>query len=417
MSAHAIDETHDPARTSWVESANGHPEFAVQNLPFGMFAPVGEPPRPGVAIGDMVLDLQLECDLVTILAVSPAQRSAFRRQISDSLSDPAHREGLSPRLYQAADCALYLPFAIGDYTDFYAGIHHARNVGALFRPDNPLLPNYKYVPIGYHGRASSVRPSGIPVTRPSGQHRMAGAENPVFGPAAQLDYELELGIWIGAGNALGSPIPIGAAADHIAGFCLLNDWSARDIQAWEYQPLGPFLAKSFHTTVSPWVVTPEALAPFRIPQPPRAVGDPPPLAYLADARDQREGAYAIDFAAAIQSEAMAREGHEPLAIAHSCARHLYWTAAQLVAHHASNGCNLRPGDLLGTGTISGTEEGECGSLIEATQAGGSPVRLPTGETRGFLADGDTVILSAKARADGFVPIGFGDCRAQVRSGA
>ena len=417
MNARLIDESHDPARTSWVESANGHPDFPVQNLPLGMFSPPGEPPRPGVAIGDMVLDLQLECDLVAILAVSPDQRSAFRRQLSDRLSDPAHREGLSPRLYRTTDCTLHLPFVIGDYTDFYAGIHHARNVGALFRPDNPLLPNYKYVPIGYHGRASSVRPSGVPVTRPSGQHRPAGSETPEFGPARQLDYELELGIWIGEGNALGSPIPIGASADHIAGFCLLNDWSARDIQAWEYQPLGPFLAKSFHTTVSPWVVTPEALAPFRISQPPREAGDPAPLAYLADARDQREGAYAIDLTAAILSEAMARQGHEPLAIAHSSARHLYWTAAQLVTHHASNGCDLRPGDLIGTGTISGPDTGEYGSLIEATQAGRSPIHLPTGESRGFIEDGDTLILTATVRADGYVPIGFGSCRAQVRGNA
>ena len=417
MSMRGIDETHDPARTSWVESANGHPEFPVQNLPIGMFAPGGEPPRPGVAIGDMIFDLQLECDLVAILAVPPEQRSAFRRQLSDRLSDPAHREGLSPRLYRTADCTLHLPFAIGDYTDFCAGIHHARNVGALFRPDNPLLPNYQYVPIGYHGRASSVRPSGIPVARPSGQQRPTGTESPAFGPTAQLDYELELGIWIGEGNALGSPIPITAAADHIAGFCLLNDWSARDIQAWEYQPLGPFLAKNFHTTISPWVVTPEALAPFRIPQPPRAQGDPELLTYLADARDQREGAYAIDFTAAILTDAMAREGYKPLAIAHSSARHLYWTVAQLVTHHASNGCNLRAGDLIGTGTISGPEAGEYGSLIEATQAGRKPIRLPTGETRGFLEDGDTVILSATARANGFVPIGFGPCRAQVRGGA
>ncbi len=415
MTARSLDETHDPARTSWVESANGHPDFPVQNLPFGMFSHSDKPPRAGVAIGEMILDLQMECDLVTLLAVAPEQRRGFRRQLSAKLSDPDLREKLSPHLHPLAECTLHLPFAIGDYTDFYAGIHHARNVGALFRPDNPLLPNYKYVPIGYHGRASSVQPSGIPVSRPSGQHLDGGGDTPIFGPAQQLDYELELGIWIGTGNAPGSPIAIGEATDHIAGFCLLNDWSARDIQAWEYQPLGPFLAKSFHTTVSPWVVTPEALAPFRLPQAPREAGDPDLLAYLLEEQDQLEGALAIELAVAIQSSKMAAAGHDPHVIAHSSSRHLYWTVAQLLTHQASNGCNLRPGDLLGTGTISGPAREQCGSLLETTQSGREPITLPTGETRGFLDDGDAIILSATARADGFVPIGFGPCRAQVKA--
>jgi fumarylacetoacetase len=309
---------------------------------------------------------------------------------------------------------MHLPFAIGDYTDFYAGIHHARNVGALFRPDNPLLPNYKYVPVGYHGRASSVRPSGVAVTRPSGQRKAPMAEVPDFGPTERLDYELELGIWIGAGNALGEPIPIGAARDHIAGFSLLNDWSARDLQAWEYQPLGPFLAKSFHTTVSPWVVTPEALAPFRMAQPPRQAGDPAPMDYLLDAGDQGEGALAIDLAVSIQSRRMVMESQAPMRVARSSARYLYWTPAQLVTHHASNGCDLRSGDLIGTGTISGPERGMCGSMIEATLGGLEPIRLPTGETRHFLEDGDTVFLSGTAWAGRYIPIGFGPCSAQIK---
>jgi fumarylacetoacetase len=409
-----IDETHDPARTSWVESANGHPDFPVQNLPFGMFSHEGGLPQAGVAIGDMILDLDLDGGLVPLLAVPPAERRAFRRQISVCLSDPAYRDMVTPRLRPASECRMHLPFAIGDYTDFYAGIHHARNVGALFRPDNPLLPNYKYVPVGYHGRASSVRPSGVAVTRPSGQRKAAAAEAPDFGPTGQLDYELELGIWIGAGNALGEPIPIGAARDHIAGFSLLNDWSARDLQAWEYQPLGPFLAKSFHTTVSPWVVTPEALAPFRTAQPPRQVGDPAPMDYLLDAGDQDEGALAIDLAVSIQSRRMVMESQAPMRVARSAAHHLYWTPAQLVTHHASNGCDLRAGDLIGTGTISGPERGMCGSLLEATLGGREPIRLPTGETRYFLEDGDTVFLSGTARAGRYVPIGFGPCSAQIK---
>jgi len=417
MTGAGIDETHDPARTSWVESANGHPDFPVQNLPFGMFSHEGGLPRAGIAIGEMILDLHLEGGLVPILAVPPAERRAFRRQISAFLSDPAYRGLVEPRLYPADECELHLPFAIGDYTDFYAAIHHARNVGALFRPDNPLMPNYKYVPVGYHGRASSVRPSGIAVLRPFGQHKRGDADAPEFGPAERLDYELELGLWIGTGNPLGSPIPIGAAQDHIAGFSLLNDWSARDLQTWESQPLGPFLAKSFHTTVSPWVVTAEALAPFRMAQPPREPGDPAPLAYLRDDEDQREGAFSIDLMVALQTERMAMEGHAPMIVARSAARHLYWTAAQLVTHHASNGCDLRPGDLLGTGTISGPGPEACGSLLEATQGGRSPIRLPDGETRSFLEDGDTVFLSGTARAAGFVSIGFGSCYAQVRGAA
>lgn len=416
MNDPGIDETHDPARTSWVESANGHPDFPIQNLPFSMFSHHGGMARAGMAIGDMVLDLELEGGLVPLLAVPPADRRAFRRQISACLWDPAYREQVAPRLYPMAECTLHLPFTVGDYTDFYAGIHHARNVGALFRPDDPLLPNYKYVPVGYHGRASSIRPSGIAVTRPSGQRRPPGAEAPEFGPTQQLDFELELGIWVGAGNRLGTPIPIEGAAEHIAGFCLLNDWSARDLQAWEYQPLGPFLAKSFHSTVSPWVVTPEALAPFRIPQPPRDELDPAPLDYLLDWQDQGSGALAIELTVSLQTRNMAMAGLAPVIIACSAASDLYWTPAQLVTHHASNGCDLRAGDLIGTGTISGPEPDSLGSLLEATQGGRTPVRLPTGETRLFLEDGDTVVLTGSARAEGYVSIGFGPCIARVKGG-
>ncbi len=419
MTRPGINETHDPMRTSWIESANGHRDFPIQNLPFGMFSPGTNEPRIGVAIGDMILDLGAVAavdakGMNAIASLEPADRVSLRRHISTLLSDPTHRPAVAQHLHRAEETTLHLPFVVGDYTDFYAGIHHARNVGALFRPDQPLMPNYKHVPIGYHGRASSIRPSGVPVVRPHGQSKGLDADGPIFGPSRRLDYELELGIWIGKGNPQGAPIPIAEAADHIAGFCLLNDWSARDFQAWEYQPLGPFLAKSFHSTVSPWVITPEALAPFRLAQPPRPEGDPVPLAYLLDADDQRDGAYAIKLKVALQTAMMKAAGHAPQIVGRSAAHHLYWTISQLIAHHSSNGCNLRAGDLLGTGTISGPGRDHCGSLLEATLGGSTPLFLPTGETRTFLEDGDMVVLSATAQADGCVPIGFGPCRAEIR---
>lgn len=414
MSWPGIDETHDPALVSWVESANGHPDFPVQNLPFGMFSPDGDaPPRIGVAIGDSIFDIGQPGDLADLFQRSPAERLALRRALSRALSDPGQKAALAPRIHRADACRMHLPFAVGDYTDFYAGIHHARNVGALFRPDNPLLPNYRHVPIGYHGRASSIRPSGEAVRRPDGQFRGADDDHPGFGPCRRLDYELELGIWIGTGNRLGEPIPIDRAATHVAGFCLLNDWSARDLQAWEYQPLGPFLAKNFHSTISCWVVTAEALAPFRVAQPLRPDGDPAPLPYLLDAGDQRQGAFSIALEVAIRSARMAADGHAPFTVGRSHATDLYWTVAQLVAHHSVNGCNLRPGDLLGSGTISGPTPDACGSLLEATQGGKTPIRLPTGEMRTFLEDGDTVFLSGRMEAEGRVPIGFGACEATV----
>ncbi len=424
-----IDETHDPALRSWVESADGHPDFPIQNLPLGVFSPPGGGARGGVAIGDRILDLaaisragMLAGDaalagraasgstLNALLALGAPPRRALRRQLSALLAaGRSDRERLRPMLHPAADCALHLPCAIGDYTDFYAGIHHATNVGRQFRPDNPLLSNYKYVPIGYHGRASSVRPSGTTVRRPWGQIKAPDADRPVFGPTRRLDYELELGVWIGPGNALGEPIPITAATDHIAGLCLLNDWSAREIQAWEYQPLGPFLAKSFLTTVSPWIVTAEALMPFRIPQPARPQGDPPPLDYLRDDADQAAGAFAIEVEAFLMTAAMRRAGLPPHRLGRAPATALYWTLAQLVAHHSSGGCNLTPGDLFGTGTISGPGPEGRGSLLEVSAGGTSPVPLPGGETRTFLEDGDEVIFAAHAWADGRVPIGFGPC--------
>jgi fumarylacetoacetase len=338
---------------------------------------------------------------------------ALRRRLSDLLSDPAHEAAVRPALFPSEDCRMHPPAAIGDYTDFYVGIHHAMNVGRQFRPDNPLLPNYKYVPIGYHGRASSVRPSGEAVVRPNGQRKAPDADAPTFGPSRRLDYELELGVWVGPGNALGQPIPIDRAADHVAGFCLLNDWSARDVQAWEYQPLGPFLAKNFHTTISPWVVTAEALAPFRRAQPARPAGDPAPLPYLWNEDDQAHGALELELEVRIASAAMREDGIAPMSLSRGPASNLYWTVAQIVTHHASNGCNLRPGDLIGTGTISAPEPGGYGSLLEIGEGGRTPVTLPTGETRAFVEDGDEILLSATARAEGYVPIGFGPCRATV----
>ena len=411
-----VDQTHDSALKSWVESANGHPDFPIQNLPFGMFS-VGEeePKRRGVAIGDHILDIDACGGLGILPEWKGRPHRALRPAISALLTRGHEAEKLAADLlHESAACTLHLPTPqIGDYTDFYAGIHHARAVGALFRPDEPLLPNYKYLPIGYHGRASSVRPSGEPVRRPSGQRKPATDLDPIIGPSQRLDFELELGIWICAGNPLGHPIPIAETPDYIAGYCLLNDWSARDLQAWEYQPLGPFLAKSFATTVSPWVITPEALAPFRRPQPPRPPRDPHPFPYLWDEADQASGALDIALEILLLTAAMRTAGAEPHRLSASNTGHLYWTPAQLLAHHTSNGCNLRPGDLLGTGTISGPSRHESGSLLELTQGGSEPIALPNGETRRFLEDGDEIILRGHAVAEGAVSIGLGECRAMI----
>ena len=423
-----MDATHDPKLTSWVASANGHPDFPIQNLPHGVFSPAGGAKRGGVAIGNSILDLGAALPLLpaevraaaeaaaqpslnAFFAMGAGPRQALRAALSALLAagnraDPAQLAGL---LHDAASCTLHVPCAIGDYTDFYAGIHHARNGGKLFRPDNPLLPNYKYVPVAYHGRASSVRVSGTPVIRPNGQRKPGNETVPSFGPCRLLDYEMEFGVWIGPGNEQGVPIPIGAAAGHIAGYCLLNDWSARDIQGWESQPLGPFLAKNFQTSISPWVVTPEALEPFRIGQEARPEGDPAPLDYLLDARDQAQGALNLDVEVLLQTQ---KGG--PFRLSLSNTKHLYWTFAQMVAHHASGGCNLNPGDLFGSGTISSPTDDGFGALLEITYGGRQPITLPNGEERRFLEDGDTVIFQARAALPGWVSIGFGECRGTVR---
>jgi fumarylacetoacetase len=428
-----IDETHDPARTSWVASAQGHPDFPIQNLPLGIFSSGSEAPRGGIAIGHYILDLAALAQsglldgaalqaaaaasagsLNPLLALGAGPRRALRRAVSALLeSSRTYRDAVTPLLHPADISTLHLPARIGDYTDFYVGIHHATNVGRLFRPDSPLLPNYKYVPIGYHGRASSVSVSGTPLIRPHGQIKAPDAPAPTLAPTRRLDYELELGVWIGPGNLSGTAIPIANAGEHIAGLSLLNDWSARDVQAWEYQPLGPFLAKSFLTTVSPWIVTAEALAPFRIGQPPRPDGDPAPLPYLFDAGDQAHGALAIQLDVTIASERMRAEGHPPFRLSQGPASNMYWTIAQMVAHHSANGCGLAPGDLFGTGTISGPDRGAFGSLLELSRGGAEPLTLPTGETRTFLEDGDMLALSGRMAADGWVSIGFGPCTGTV----
>jgi len=424
-----IDETHDPSLISWVESAGGHPDFPVQNLPLGVFSPAGGTRRIGCAIGDEILDLAAasgsgllsaelaqplaEVSLNALFARPASDRRRLRGALSRLLTDPTRRDAVAPHLHDAARCGMHLPAQIGDYTDFYVGIHHAMNVGRQFRPDNPLLPNYKYVPIGYHGRASSVRASGGVVVRPRGQTMPPGADAPNYGLSQRLDYELELGVWVGQGNALGEPIPIAEAPDHIAGVCLLNDWSARDLQAWEYQPLGPFLAKNFHTTVSPWVITSEALAPFRIAQPPRPDGDPRPLDYLWDKQDQAAGGLGVTLEVHLLTERMRSAGAEPVRLSAGPASNMYWTIAQILTHHASGGCNLQPGDLLGTGTISAPTRDGLGSLLEITRGGTEPIELANGERRAFLEGGDEVIFTARAQAPGRIPIGFGECRAVV----
>jgi fumarylacetoacetase len=432
-----IDATHDSRRSSWVESANGHPDFPIQNLPFVVFSPHGEASRGGVAIGDEFLDLQAAYAeglffgpaaqaaeaasgpaLNALFALGAAPRAALRARLVDMLdaagADRPRVEALRGRLlHRPADCTLHLPARIGDYTDFFAGIHHATNTGRLMRPDNPLLPNYKYLPVGYHGRASSIVASGTPVRRPNGQRKSATETTPSFGPSRSLDFELELGVWIGPGNPQGEPIPIGEADRHIAGFCLLNDWSARDIQGWEYQPLGPFLGKSFATTISPYVVTPEALAPFRIAQAERPPGDPALLDYLNDQDDQRQGALDIVLEVLLLTEGLRAKALPPHRLALSNARHLYWTVAQMVAHHACGGCNLAPGDLFGSGTISGPSEDALGSLLELSQGGRRTLTLESGETRRFLEDGDEVIMRAYAQREGFATIGLGECRGKI----
>ena len=421
-----IDHTHDPAASSWVAGADAHPDFPVQNLPLGVFAPSHGGPRIGSRIGDFALDLAALAPLLPaacraalaqpvlndLFALEPAARRALRHALFALLTDPAQRGAVEPHLH--AGYAELLPCRVGDYTDFYVGIHHATAIGALFRPDNPLLPNYKHVPLGYHGRASSVRASGAVVRRPSGQRKAPDAEAPSFGPCQRLDYELELGLWIGGENALGEPTPIATAGERIAGVSLLNDWSARDLQAWEYQPLGPFLAKNFLTSVSPWVVTAEALAPFRRAQPSRPAGDPQPLPYLWDEADQARGALALHLEVWLDTAAMRAAGLPAQRLsAGSAGEAMYWTMAQLVAHHTANGCDLHPGDLLGTGTLSGPTPDSAGSLMELSAGGKVAVALPGSESRTFLHHGDRLTMLARAEAPGYRAIGFGACTGTV----
>ena len=422
---------------SWIDSANGHRDFPLQNLPMGIFSIDGSAPRSGVAIGDAIFDLEaglaaglfegqakaaveasLGGALNTYFALGRSARVALRERLLELLGEGStHRGSIEAQgtklLPLASDCQLHLPARISDYTDFYVGIEHAQNVGKLFRPDNPLLPNYKYVPIGYHGRASTIRASGAEVRRPKGQTLAAGQTEPTFGPCARLDYELELGIWIGQGNDMGDSIPVSEAGEHIAGFCLLNDWSARDIQAWEYQPLGPFLSKSFITSISPWVVTAEALEPFRRAQPSRPEGDPQPLAYLLDSRDQSSGALDIELEVLLLTEAMREQNLPAHRLGLSNSLNMYWTAAQLVAHHSVNGCQLQSGDLFGSGTLSGPARSQLGSLLEITEGGKHPIELASGEVRKFLEDGDEIILRARCAREGHASIGFGECRGKV----
>jgi fumarylacetoacetase len=432
-----LDATQDPSRRSWVASANlPEADFPVQNLPLGAFRrSSADSGRLGVAIGDQVLDLsaaveagclKLSGDLAdalmrprlnALLGLPVDQRRELRPALADLLVAGSRlagdRKTQARVLCAAAEVDMLLPVEIGDYTDFYASIHHATNVGSMFRPDQPLLPNYKWVPIGYHGRASSVVVSGTPVLRPQGQIRPPEAVAPRFGPTRQLDYELELGAWIAGGNPLGTPIPIAAAEGHLFGVSLLNDWSARDLQSWEYQPLGPFLAKNFATTVSPWVVTLEALAPFRVPAASRPEGDPAPLPHLDSGANRNAGGLSLVLEVTLQSAAMRDRQLVPMRLSRTDFRTMYWTLAQLVTHHASNGCNLRPGDLLGSGTVSGPGPTERGCLLELTWRGQQPLTLPSGEQRTFLEAGDCLVLRGWGEAPGRPRIGLGECRGTV----
>jgi fumarylacetoacetase len=418
-----LDATHDPELKSWVESANDPAgDFPIQNLPFGVFRRKGtkEKPRGGVAIGDQVFDLAalgIETG-PTLNAIAAAGASTWRRlrkQISKALSVGGFKKSYSKHVVPMKRAEVFVPMAIGDYTDFYSGIYHATTIGKLFRPDNPLLPNYKWVPIGYHGRASSVVVSGTQVVRPAGQVKPPDSEAPVFGPTKRLDYEVELGFVVGTGNRLGAPIGIREAREHLFGVVLLNDWSARDVQAWEYQPLGPFLSKSFATTISPWIVTLEALEPFRCAAFERPSGDPKPLPYLFDTNDQEKGGLEIELEMFLASEAMRKTKAPPLRLSRGNARDAYWTAAQMLAHHSSNGCNLQPGDLLGSGTLSGATPESAGSLMELTQGGKAPLQLPGGETRIFIEDGDEVTMRGRCQAQGAARIGWGECTGVVRA--
>ena len=415
-----LDSTHDPALVSWVESANDPgTDFPIQNLPFGRFRREEDSDwRIGVAIGDQLLDLRAAklidfTDMNRLMQLLPETRRGVRLAIVKGLlAGSGQQATFQAALHAQSDVELGLPCEIGDYTDFYTSIHHATTIGKQLRPDNPLLPNYKWVPIGYHGRASSIIPSGRGFHRPNGQTKAPDQERPSLGPCRRLDYELELAMLIARPNALGEAIPIARAEDHVFGMALFNDWSARDIQAWEYQPLGPFLSKNFASTLSPLVVTLDALAPFRVPFS-RAADDPPPLDYLDSDENRISGAISIELEVWLQTAQMRKAGHAGDRISQSNYRDAFWTLAQLVAHHTVNGCNLRAGDLFGSGTLSGPNPEQGGSLMELGAGGKRPITLSNGETRAWLEDGDTVILRGYCQRDGFRRIGFGECRGTV----
>jgi fumarylacetoacetase len=430
-----LDETHDPRARSWVESANRMDgEFPIQNLPFAVFRrnDSAEEFRGGVAIGDQIVDLAAlaklgsfeeqaargldaggRSSLNSLMQLGPPVWNAVRRALFESLREGSSREARLRSCLVPQSAAQYsLPARIGDYTDFYTSVHHATAVGRMMRPDNPLLPNYRWIPIGYHGRSSSIGVSGQTFRRPQGQRLPPGAAQPVVGPSTRLDYELELGIFVGVGNSPGSPIPMADAETHIFGLCLLNDWSARDLQAWEYQPLGPFLAKNFATTISPWIVTLQALAPFRVPFV-RPDDAPSPLPYLNSSWNRDVGAIDIRLEALIQSAGMRERGEPPHRLSCTTFRHAYWTAAQLVAHHTINGCDLRAGDLLGTGTQSGPSPAEAGSLLELSAGGSRAIQIGREESRTFLEDGDSIIFRGWCEKPGTARIGFGTAQGSV----
>lgn len=427
-----VNETHDPSLKSWVESANvPGTDFPIQNLPFGVFRTAGgEAERVGVAIGDQIVDVFASeqagafaaaeaaakeavqaCagpTLNPLMALTATHWSALRRALQAALKQGSNLQD-KVALVAMSNVEMVLPVDIGDYTDFYCSIYHATNVGKLFRPDNPLLPNYKHIPIGYHGRASSVVLSGTDVRRPQGQTKAPTAEAPSFGPSRLLDYELEVGFFAGTGNELGEPVPLSEAENRIFGFCLVNDWSARDMQGWEYQPLGPFLAKSFITSIAPWIITNEALAPFRVPAFERDAEDPQPLPYLESDENRQKGGVDLQLEVLLRTEKMRTDGDEAHRLSIGNYAYMYWTTAQMITHHSSNGCNLRPGDLMASGTVSGPNPESRGCLLEITRRGAEPVSLPNGEERKFLQDGDELILTGWCEKDGATRIGFGTC--------
>jgi fumarylacetoacetase len=426
-----IDRTHSVTLTSWVESANGHREFPIQNLPLGVFSVRNESRRVGIAIGDEILDLVAARNafhgdardavelcgagsLDALMAADPRIRRALRLEVSDALvSGSAAEPTLRPHLFKASACTMHLPARVGGFSDFFAGLHHAVTAGRMLRPNSPLSPNYKHVPIAYNSRASTIGVSPARIRRPSGQIIVDGSQSPIMAPTRRFDYEFEIGIWIGRANSDGEPIDIANAAESIFGFCILNDWSSRDIQRWEAQPLGPFLAKSTATTISPWIITPEALAPFRAPSSLRTADDPVPLPYLMSAQDQAKGALDVELEILLSTRRSREAGMHPERVSATNAQNLYWTPAQLVAHHTVNGCILHPGDIFGSGTISGSNGASAGCLLEHTLDGTRPLKLASGEERGYLEDYDEVSLRAHCRREGFASIGFGECRGEV----